>query len=83
MFFSLVKRKDQLYIDRKGMPLVEPTSGHFGLTKTGRKVAERFYWKGMVADVHSLVSEIVSDYAPINVMPHHPPPGTCGDLTYM
>jgi len=25
-------------------------SGHFGVTKTWRRVAERFYWKEMVAD---------------------------------
>ena len=28
----------------------DATSGHFGLTETWRRVAERFYWKGMVAD---------------------------------
>ena len=52
-------RKDQLLIMKACHS--EPTSGHFGLTKTWRRVAERFYWKGMVADVHNLVSEIVSD----------------------
>ena len=25
-------------------------SGHYGVIKTWRRVAERFYWKGMVAD---------------------------------
>ena len=25
------------------------------------------------------VSALCKTYAPINVMPHHPPPGTCGD----
>ena len=34
----------------------DPTSGHFGLTKTWKRVAERFYWKGMVADVQEIVS---------------------------
>ena len=24
----------------------DPTSGHFGVTKTFRRVAERFYWRG-------------------------------------
>ena len=47
-------RKDQLLIVKACHS--EPTSGHFGLTKTWRRVAERFYWKGMVKDVHDLVS---------------------------
>ena len=34
----------------------EPTSGHFGVTKTYKRIAERFYWKGMIADVKELVS---------------------------
>ena len=34
----------------------EPTSGHFGTTKTWRRIAERFYWKGMADDVKQLVS---------------------------
>ena len=29
----------------------DPTSGHFGTTKTWRKVAERFYWRGMSSQV--------------------------------
>ena len=33
----------------------EPTSGHFGVNKTWRRVAERFYWKGMSDDVKDLV----------------------------
>ena len=28
----------------------DATSGHFGVAKMWRRVAERFYWKGMVAD---------------------------------
>ena len=28
----------------------DTTSGHFGVTKTWRRVAEGFYWKGLVAD---------------------------------
>ncbi len=31
----------------------DPTSG---LTKTWKRVAERFYWKGMVADIQEVVS---------------------------
>ena len=50
-------RKDQLLIVKACHS--EPTSGHFGLTKTWRRVAERFYWKGMVADVHDLVGLLV------------------------
>ena len=34
----------------------EPTSGHFGVTKTYKRMAERFYWKAMIADVRELVS---------------------------
>lgn len=34
----------------------DPSSGHFGLTKTWRRIAERFYWKGMMEDVNELVS---------------------------
>ena len=34
----------------------EPTSGHFGVTKTYKRMAERFYWKAMIADVRQLVS---------------------------
>ena len=34
----------------------EPSSGHFGVTKTYKRIAERFYWKGMIADVRVLVS---------------------------
>ena len=47
-------RKDQLLIVKACHS--EPTSGHFGLTKTWRRITERFYWKGMVSDVHELVS---------------------------
>ena len=32
------------------------TSGHFGTTKTWRRVAERFYWKGMSKHVKESVS---------------------------
>lgn len=34
----------------------EATSGHFGVTKTHRRAAERFYWKGMVSDAREMVS---------------------------
>ena len=37
----------------------EPTSGHFGVTKTYKRIAERFYWKGMIADVRELVSQLL------------------------
>ena len=33
-----------------------PTSGHFGVTKTWRRLAERFYWRGMSRDVKKFVS---------------------------
>ena len=33
-----------------------PTSGHFGITKTWRRISERFYWKGLYQDVVSMVS---------------------------
>ena len=32
----------------------EPTSGHFGVTKMYKRIAEHFYWKGMIADVREL-----------------------------
>ena len=34
----------------------DPTSGRFGVTKTWRRVAERFELKGIVADVNEIVS---------------------------
>ena len=34
----------------------DPTSGHYGCTKTWRRVAERFYWKGLCNDAKDLVS---------------------------
>ena len=49
-------RRDQLLIIKACHS--ELTSGQ---TKTWRRVAEQFYWKSMVADVHNLVSEVVSD----------------------
>ena len=33
----------------------DPTSGHFGVTKTFRRVAERFYWRGMYQDAKAIV----------------------------
>ena len=37
----------------------EPTSGHFGVTKTRKKISERFYWKGMAKQIKELVSDLV------------------------
>ena len=34
----------------------DPTSGHFGMTKTWRRVAERFYWRGISKQAKDLVS---------------------------
>ena len=34
----------------------DPTSSHFGVTKTWQRVSERFYWKGLASDVRELVS---------------------------
>ena len=34
----------------------DPTSSHFGVTKTWQRVSERFYWKGLASDVMELVS---------------------------
>ena len=34
----------------------EATSGHYGVTKTLDRIRERFYWKGIVADVRGLVN---------------------------
>lgn len=33
-----------------------PQSARIGITKTLERVSERFYWKGMVADVRDMVS---------------------------
>ena len=33
----------------------DPTSGHYGVTKTWKKVAEQFYWKGLINDVRQMV----------------------------
>ena len=33
----------------------DSTSGHFGVTKTWKRVAERFFWKGMVDEVRDMV----------------------------
>ena len=42
-----------------------PTSGHFGVTKTRKKVSERFYWKGMMQQIKQLVSfySLINDYS--------------------
>ena len=37
----------------------EPTSGHFGVTKTRKKISERFYWKGMAKQIKELVGYLV------------------------
>lgn len=36
----------------------DPTSGHFGTTKTWRRIAERFYWQGISNQVKELVSNV-------------------------
>lgn len=36
----------------------DPTSGHFGVTKTWRRLAERFYWRGMYQDTKNTVSTL-------------------------
>ena len=33
----------------------DPTSGHFGITKTWKRISERFYWKALSKDVKELV----------------------------
>ncbi len=37
---------------------VDPTAGHMGVTKTVRKISERFMWSGIVMDVNSLVRHL-------------------------
>jgi len=37
----------------------EATSGHLWVTKTHKRVAEQFYWKGKVSDVQDLVSGFI------------------------
>ena len=65
---TLLVDKGEVYIQRKCRKVKvissaklqachsDATSGHFGVTKTHRRVAERFYWKGIVSDVRELVS---------------------------
>ena len=36
----------------------EATSGHFGVSKTSKRVGEKFYWKGMMADIRHLVNDV-------------------------
>ena len=56
------RRKVKVVVEKKEQARIlrachaEPTSGHFGVTKTWRRVAERFYWQGMSLDVKKLVS---------------------------
>lgn len=40
----------------------DATSGHFGSTKTWRRVAERFYWRGMANQVKEMVTIINAYY---------------------
>ena len=62
VFFNRGERKVKVVISRDEQRRVlmachsEPTSGHFGVTKTYKRIAERFYWKGMITDVRELVS---------------------------
>lgn len=37
----------------------DPTSGHFEVTKTWKRIAERFYWKGLYRSVASLVGAFI------------------------
>ena len=43
----------------------DPTSGHFGATKTWQRVAESFYWKGLVRDVSEQVGLYSQTFCPI------------------
>ena len=38
----------------------DPTSGHFGMTKTWKRAAERFYWQGLSNQAKELVSCIIT-----------------------
>ena len=48
------KEKDRIVKDAHA----GPTSGHFGITRTWKRISERFYWKGMYEDVKKQVSVI-------------------------
>ena len=54
VFFTRGKAKVKVLVNRGGC-YSKPTSGHFGVTKELH--AERFYWKGKIADVRKLVSD--------------------------
>lgn len=44
----------------------DPTSGHFVVTKTWHRLAERFYWNEMYQDVKNLVEFVMMNVAIIN-----------------
>ena len=54
-----------------------PTAGHFGQNATAVKAAERFFWPGMVGDVHRFVAECADCLTKIRTVKlkntvHHP-----------
>ena len=40
----------------------DPTSGHYGVTKTWNRVAEQFYWKRMINDVSLALFNLICLY---------------------
>lgn len=66
VFLQRHRRKVKVVVEKKEQARIlrachaEPTSGHFGVTKTWRRVAERFYWQRMSLDVKT--------YFPSNIL---------------
>ena len=50
----------------------DPTSGHYGITKTWNRVAERFYWRGMINDVRQMVSLALFNLTCLYLCLYHP-----------
>ncbi len=44
-----------------------PTSGHFGITKTWHRLAERFYWKGLCKDVKNMVGNVLNEPGRVHI----------------
>ena len=37
----------------------DPTSGHFGIAKTCKRLTERFYWRGITHQAREIVSYVI------------------------
>ena len=46
----------------------DPTSGHFGTTKTWRRVAKRVYWRGMATQIKDMVCLLIVTIARLHAL---------------